>query len=87
MSFKKNKYIVIKEAVPKEIATFVYNYFLLKRTVARTLFDQRYISQFYRGMGNVVRSTSSKYIFALRRSSYGNFAYENFTYYGKENRT
>ena len=46
MSFKKNKYIVIKEAVPKEIAEFVYNYFLLKRTVARTLFDQRYISKF-----------------------------------------
>ena len=46
MSFKKNKYCVIKEAVPKEIATFVYNYFLLKRQVARTLFDQRYISQF-----------------------------------------
>ena len=46
MSFKKNKYIVIKEAVPKEIATFVYNYFLLKRTVARTLFDQKYISPF-----------------------------------------
>ena len=46
MSFKKNKYVVIKEAVPKEIATFVYNYFLLKRTVAKTLFDQRYISPF-----------------------------------------
>ena len=46
MNFKKNKYIVIKEAVPKDIAEFVYNYFLLKRTVARTLFDQRYISQF-----------------------------------------
>ena len=46
MSFKKNKYIVIKEAVPKDIAEFVYNYFLLKRTVARTLFDQRYISNF-----------------------------------------
>ena len=30
MSFKKNKYIVIKEAVPKDIAEFVYNYFLLK---------------------------------------------------------
>ena len=27
MSFKKNKYIVIKEAVPKDIAEFVYNYF------------------------------------------------------------
>ena len=46
MSFKKNKYVVIKEAVPKEIATFVYNYFLMKRQVARTLFDKRYISQF-----------------------------------------
>ena len=46
MSFKKNKYIVIREAVPKDLAEFVYNYFLLKRTVAKTLFDQRYISQF-----------------------------------------
>ena len=32
MSFKKNKYVVIKEAVPKDIAEFVYNYFLLKKT-------------------------------------------------------
>ena len=39
MSFKKNKYIVIKEAVPKDIANFVYNYFLMKRQVARTMFD------------------------------------------------
>ena len=46
MSFKKNKYIVIREAVPKDIAEFVYNYFLLKRTVTRTLFDQRYLSHF-----------------------------------------
>ena len=41
MSFKKNKYIVIKEAVPKQIAEFVYNYFLLTRQVARTLYDER----------------------------------------------
>ena len=46
MSFKKNKYTVIKEAVPKNIAEFVYNYFLLKRQVARSLFDARYISNF-----------------------------------------
>ena len=46
MSFKKNKYCVIKEAVPKNIAEFVYNYFIMKRQVARTLFDERYISQF-----------------------------------------
>ena len=46
MSFKKNKYCVIKEAIPKQIAEFVYNYFLMKRQVARTLFDTRYISPF-----------------------------------------
>ena len=46
MSFKKNKYCVIKEAIPKELAEFCYNYFLMKRQVARTLFDSRYLSQF-----------------------------------------
>ena len=44
MSFKKNKYCVIKEAVPKDIATFVYNYFMMKRQVTKTLFDEKYIS-------------------------------------------
>jgi len=44
MSFEKNGYTVIKQAVAKEIADFVYRYFLLKRQVARTLFDQKYIS-------------------------------------------
>ena len=52
MSFQKNKYVVIKEAVPKDIAEFVYNYFLLKRTVARSLFDARYISQFTHEWGS-----------------------------------
>ena len=46
MSFQKNKYCIIKEAVPKQIAEFVYNYFIMKRQVARTLFDEKYISQF-----------------------------------------
>ena len=46
MSFKKNKYCVIKEAIPKQLAEFVYNYFLMKRQVARTFFDTRYISPF-----------------------------------------
>ena len=65
MSFKKNKYIVIKEAIPKEIAEFCYNYFLMKRQVARTLFDQRYISQFTEEWGtwadNQVPNTYSHY--------------------------
>ena len=46
MSFEQDKYIVIKEAIPKKVAEFVYNYFLMKRQVARTLFNSRYISQF-----------------------------------------
>jgi len=46
MSFEKNGYTVIKKAISPEIADFVYKYFTLKRQVARTLFDTRYISQF-----------------------------------------
>jgi hypothetical protein len=46
MSFKKNKFIIIKEAISKDMAIFIYNYFLMKRQVAKTLFDSRYISPF-----------------------------------------
>jgi hypothetical protein len=44
--FKKNHFLVIKEAIDPKVANFVYNYFLMKRQVARTFFDQRYISPF-----------------------------------------
>ena len=44
--FKNNHFIVIKEAIDPKIANFVYNYFLMKRQVARTFFDTRYISPF-----------------------------------------
>ena len=44
MSFKKNKYTILKGAISKEIADFVYKYFKNKRNVARVLFDSRYIS-------------------------------------------
>ena len=44
--FEKNHFLVIKEAIDPKIANFVYNYFLIKRQVARTLFDTRYISPF-----------------------------------------
>ena len=39
MSFKKNKYSVLKGAISKELADFVYKYFKNKRDVARALFD------------------------------------------------
>ncbi len=44
--FEKNHFLVIKEAVDPKVAEFVYNYFLMKRQVARTFFDTRYISPF-----------------------------------------
>ena len=44
--FKKNHFLVIKEAIDPKVANFVYNYFLMKKQVARTLFDTRYISPF-----------------------------------------
>jgi hypothetical protein len=54
MSFKKNKYSVLKNAISKELAEFVYKYFLNKRNVAKFLFDQRYVSPFteYFGVWN-----------------------------------
>ena len=54
MSFKKNKYSVIKEAISEELAKFCYDYFMMKKKVARTMFDTRYISQFtdYFGVWN-----------------------------------
>jgi hypothetical protein len=53
-NFKINKYCVIEKAIDPKIANFVYNYFLMKRQVARTMFDERYISPFttYFGVWN-----------------------------------
>jgi hypothetical protein len=54
MSFKKNKYIVLKSVINFELADFIYSYFLLKRKVSETLFNTKYISQFtdYFGIWN-----------------------------------
>ena len=46
MSFKKDKYKILRGAISKELASFVYSYFLKKRQVAQFLFEQKYISPF-----------------------------------------
>ena len=46
VKFKKNHFLVIKEAVDPKVANFVYNYFMMKRQVTKTLFDFRYINPF-----------------------------------------
>jgi len=46
MSFKKNKYCVIRQAVSKDLAIFIYNYFLMKKQVYETCLKSRYISPY-----------------------------------------
>jgi len=41
----KNNYKVIQQAISKDLANFIYSYFLMKRKVARKMYDERYISQ------------------------------------------
>ena len=51
MPFKKNKYKILKTAISAELSEFVYTYFLNKRTAARFLFDQKYLSPFTEDYG------------------------------------
>lgn len=46
MNFKRKKYQVIKKIISKDLAIFLHNYLLLKRRVAKKLFDTRFISPF-----------------------------------------
>ena len=43
MTFKLNDYVIIKNAISKELADFIYKYFLLKRQVAKIYFETNYI--------------------------------------------
>ena len=37
MSYKKNSYLVVKNAIPVDVANFVYDYFNMKRRTFITL--------------------------------------------------
>jgi len=45
ISFKKNKYIILKNVLSAEVADFFYNYLLLKRKVAHTLYQTKYCTE------------------------------------------
>ena len=49
--FKKNKYTVIKNAISKDLAIFIANYFLIKKQVYDTCRSTRYISPFEQILG------------------------------------
>ena len=44
--FKEKNYKVLKQAISPELADFIYKYFLMKRQVARTFYDTKYISPY-----------------------------------------
>jgi hypothetical protein len=52
MSFKKNKYIVIKKAISKDLAMFIFNYFNIQKQVYDTCRKYNYISPFENIIGH-----------------------------------
>ena len=51
MSFKKNKYTVIRQAISKDLATFIANYFCMQKQVLDTCQQQRYFSPYEQIIG------------------------------------
>ena len=54
MSFKDKKYTIKRNAISKDMARFLYDYLLLKRKTARTMFDVKFLSPYteYFGVWN-----------------------------------
>jgi len=46
MSYKKNKYKIVKNAIPMDVANFVHDYFLMKREVFLRMKKSKYISKY-----------------------------------------
>ena len=59
MSFKKNKYTVIRQAISKDLAAFVANYFLMQKQVYNTCRNARYISPFEDIIGKYERKINA----------------------------
>ena len=51
MSFKRKKYLVIRKAITRDMANFIYGYFSMKRRVTKKFLEDRYISPFETGWG------------------------------------
>jgi hypothetical protein len=52
MDFKKKKYTIIKEAISKDLAIFIANYFLMRKQVYDTCLQSRYFSPFEKILGH-----------------------------------
>ena len=45
MTFENNKYQVIKQAIPYELANFCFNYFLLKRDAVNYMYNNNIVAE------------------------------------------
>ena len=61
MSYKKNSYLVVKNAIPIDVANFVYDYFNMKRRTYHTLKDTSYISRFDADLGEHDKQVPNAY--------------------------
>ena len=65
MSFKKNKYMIIKKAIGKELCEFLFNYFLVKKQVLLTLKKENHISPTDHTFGEMGDGQTGKNTFCL----------------------
>ena len=73
MSFKKNKYTVIRQAISRDLALFIANYFRMQKQVYDTCRQARYFSPFEQVLGYYESQNEQ---IPNTYSSYGNIAME-----------
>lgn len=49
--FEKDKYVLVKKAISKDMATFLYNYFLVKQQVYDIALKEKYMSPYEKLLG------------------------------------
>ena len=65
--FKKNKYAIVRQAISKDLASFIANYFSLKKQVFDTCLEKKFISPYevllgeYEGPNEQIPNTYSHY--------------------------
>ena len=55
MSFKKNKYVILKKVISPDLAAFVANYLLMKKQVFDTCVKEKYLSPYETILGHYER--------------------------------
>ena len=74
MSFKKNKYTIIRQAISKDLAAFIRNYFCMQKQVYDTRKEAKYFSPFENILGYYEDPVNGQ--IPNTYSAYGNIAME-----------